>query len=186
MATIRTVQFEYNGTAQDLTRLKVISLVDKVYPNEDPRPPWGVENSDMLIRNGGPLWGIVTEEEAKSLNLSTIRRKSLYLPGREASIYSQNVPALDFALTTLGMMYTIGDTYNTNPIDYSGKANLAMSRKWHELSRTAATSAKILNLIWTDNAANMVVGTRRRRGTSATAKIRVRGGCQQSHPTHDA
>jgi hypothetical protein len=154
------VQLKVNGTGRDLSSLKVISLVDKVYPNEDSKPLWGVENSDMLIRNGGPLWGIVTEEGAKSLNLSTIRRESLYLPGREASLHSQNLPALDFALTALDMMYTIGDTYNTNPMDYSGKANLAMSRKWQELSRTAATSAKILNLIWTDIAANMVVGTK--------------------------
>jgi hypothetical protein len=161
-ATIKIVQFEYNGTARDLSSLKVLSLVDKVYPNEGSKPLWGVENTDMFIRNGGPLWGIVTEEKAKSLNLSTLRKESLYLPGRapSLSIYQQNLPALDFALTALDMTYDIGESYSIDPIDYSGKANLAMSRKWQELSRTAATSAKILNLIWTDIATNMVVGTK--------------------------
>jgi len=35
-----------------------------------------------------------------------------------------------------------------------------MYKKWQELSKKPETSAKILNLIWTDIAANMVVGTK--------------------------
>lgn len=43
---------------------------------------------------------------------------------------------------------------------YSGQSNSAMYRLWRDLSRTPATAAKILNLIWTDAAANAVAGTR--------------------------
>jgi hypothetical protein len=106
------------------------------------------------------MWGIVTEEKAKSLNLSTLRKEPLYLPGRGPNIGSRNLPVADFASAALNMVYTMSDSLSASPMDYSGKVNLAMFRKWQELSRSAATSSKILNLIWTDIAANMVVGTK--------------------------
>ncbi|KAF1837156.1 hypothetical protein BDW02DRAFT_492158 [Decorospora gaudefroyi] len=160
-ATIRTVKFQFNGTANDLSSLKVISSVEKTYPDDESKPLWGVEKSDMELRNGGPLWGIVSEEKAKTLNISTVRSESLYLPGRDATIKWQNLPAADFASIALQMAYDTGSVPTTqNPVDYSGKSNLAMFKKWQELSRDPSTSAQILNLIWTDIAANLVVGTK--------------------------
>jgi hypothetical protein len=44
--------------------------------------------------------------------------------------------------------------------DFSGAQNYAMLAKWRELSKTAKTTPKILNLIWTDLAANNLIGTR--------------------------
>ncbi|KAH7394721.1 hypothetical protein BKA66DRAFT_509547 [Pyrenochaeta sp. MPI-SDFR-AT-0127] len=161
-AVIKTVSFRYNGTADDLSSLEVVSIVDKTYPNDAAKPLWGVENSSMFLKDGGPLWGLVSEEQAKTLNISTVRKESLYLPGRDQSIGWQNLPGKDFATIALDMAYETGtsSSITSKGVDYSGQSNLAMFRKWQQLSQTPDTSAKILNLIWTDIAANMVVGTK--------------------------
>jgi hypothetical protein len=44
--------------------------------------------------------------------------------------------------------------------DFSGAMNYAMLARWRELSKSVETLPKILNLIWTDLAANALVGTR--------------------------
>lgn len=156
---IKTVKFRFNGTDDDLSSLEVIDLKDKEYPNEESKPLWGVENSEMMLKDGGPLWGIVSEEQSKKLNLSVVRKESLYLPGRDPTMGWQNVPGAEFASLALDMTYDIGSS-SSSAVDYSGSSNLAMYRRWQELSREPETSAKILNLVWTDIAANMVVGTK--------------------------
>ena len=158
-AVIKTVSFRYNGTTDDLGSLEVVSLADKTYANDSAKPLWGVENTSMLLKDGGPLWGLVSPSAAKTLNISTVRKESLYLPGRDPVMGWQNVPAADFASIALDMAYKTGSA-SRGVIDYSGQSNLAMFRKWQQLSRTPESSAKILNLIWTDIAANMVVGTK--------------------------
>ncbi|KAF2822558.1 hypothetical protein CC86DRAFT_301012 [Ophiobolus disseminans] len=159
-ATIKTVSFRFNGTSDDLSGLEVVSVVDKTYPNIESKPLWGVENTSMFLKDGGPLWGLISKDKEKDLNVTTIRKESLYLPGRDPFINSENNPGADFAAVALQMTYDTGKSSLNSAVDYSGKANLAMYKKWQELSRTPGTSAKILNLIWTDIAANMVVGTK--------------------------
>jgi hypothetical protein len=44
--------------------------------------------------------------------------------------------------------------------DYEGKKNARILAKWRKLSASEETVAKIPNLIWTDIAANMFVGTK--------------------------
>lgn len=75
-----------------------------------------------------------------------------------SEIESANNPGAEFAAFALDLVYTMGSS--TSPVDYSGKANLAMYKKWQELSKTSETSTRIFNLIWTDIAADMVVGTK--------------------------
>ena len=108
-------------------------------------------------------YGIVTPEAAGKLNLSTIRKESLYIPGYTGVVAGltshQNLPAADFAAQALGSAYETGQS-TSGSVDYSGQSNLALYRLWQEYARTAPTSAKILNLIWTDLAANLVLGTR--------------------------
>ena len=158
-ATIKTVSFRFNGTKDDLSSLEVVSLKDKIYPDEASKPLWAVENTSMFLKDGTPLWGLVSEDKAKTLNLSTVRQESLYLPGRDPVMGWQNLPGADFASIALDLTYNTGSSLDS-PASYSGKSNLAMFKKWQELSETPETSAKILNLIWTDIAANMVVGTK--------------------------
>jgi hypothetical protein len=158
-ATIKTVSFRFNGTEDDLAGLEVVSLKDKTYPNDESKPLWGVENTSMYLKDGGPLWGLISKDMEKVLNITTVRKESLYLPGSDPILGTENNPGADFAATALGMAYG-RVTDSAGAVDYSGKANLAMYKKWQELSKTPETSAKILNLIWTDIAANMVVGTK--------------------------
>jgi len=162
---IKTATFRFNGSEETLDSLTVTDLTDKVYPDAESTPLWGVENAEMKLREGGPLWGMVTEEAAKKLNLSTIRKSSLYLPGLGSSVSdvggSQNMPALDFHRGALAVAYEVSDsTASSEYENYSGRSNLAMYRLWQQLSNNTLDAAKILNLIWTDVAANSVVGTK--------------------------
>ena len=78
----------------------------------------------------------------------------------------ENLPGADFHCEALGATYNV-DTDS----DYSGKTNLDMYRRWQDLSRTAETASKILDLIWTDVAANSVAGTRS-IATRSEAKVK--------------
>ena len=163
-ASIKTATFRFNNT-DDLSGLSVISVQEKQYPDEASKPLWAVEQSDMPLREGNPLWGLVTEESAKQLNVSTLRKESLYLPGFAGNSFGalsshQNLPSADFPAIALGATYTTGGLTSNAKIDYSGGSNLALYRLWQERSRTAETSANILNLIWTDIATNLVIGTK--------------------------
>lgn len=159
-AIIKTVGFRFNGTKNDLSGLEVVSLADKVYLSEESKPLWGVENTTMDLRDGGALWGLIAKDKATVLNITTVRKESLYLPGADPLISTENNPAADFAAIALEMTYKTSPSSSDSVVDYSGQANLAMYKRWQEFSKTPETSAKILNLIWTDIAANMVVGTK--------------------------
>lgn len=163
-ALIKTVKFRFNGTRDDLSALEILSISEKTYASEELKPLWGVEQTSMMLADGGPLWGLVSKDGETKLNISTVRKEHLYLPGRDPLLSTRNIPGADFAAIALDMAYD-GDgsslAAGTNPIvDYTGRLNLAMYKKWQELSKTPETSAKILNLIWTDIAANLVVGTK--------------------------
>jgi hypothetical protein len=181
-ATIKTVAFRFNGTSDDLSGLEIVSLKDKVYADEDSKPLWGVENTSMRLRDGGPLWGLISKDKVNVLNLTTVRKDSLYLPGPESHLLSDNVPSADFAAIALQMTYKTTPYDNTNPVDYSGTANLAMYKLWQELSKTPESSAKILNLIWTDIAANMVVGTKGLESHSACMRKRDDAATRKTPP----
>ncbi|KAH7066203.1 hypothetical protein BKA63DRAFT_523950 [Paraphoma chrysanthemicola] len=159
-ATIKTVSLRFNGTSDDLSGLEVVSITDKTYADDSSKPLWGVENTDMLLKDGGALWGLVSASKQKDLNLTVVQREFLYLPGRDPTMGWQNMPGIDFPSVALDMAYKTGGSSARAAVDYSGQVNLAMYKKWQELSKTPITSAKIINLIWTDIAANMVVGTK--------------------------
>jgi hypothetical protein len=53
--------------------------------------------------------------------------------------------------------------------DYSGYVNYPTFLKWQELSRTAEASSRILNLNWTDLAANYMMGSTIRSSTGQAA-----------------
>jgi hypothetical protein len=163
-ASIKTVTFRFNNT-DDLSGLSVIAVQEKTYPDEMSKPLWAVEQSNMSLQDGNPLWGLVTEESAKQVNVSTLRKESLYLPGFAGNSLGamsshQNLPSADFPAIALGATYTTGGLTSNAKIDYSGGSNLALYRLWQERSRTAGTAANILNLIWTDIATNLVIGTK--------------------------
>ena len=163
-AVIKTVHFLFNGT-DDLSGLQVLRIEDKTYPNEDAKPLWGVENTEIPLADANALWGLVSPDAAaKATNLSTLRKESLLLPGYPlfpgmGPTSYQNLPGVDFSDQAIATAYSIGNSDNGLP-DYSGMSNLAMFRRWKDLSGSPELSAKILNLVWTDIATNAVVGTK--------------------------
>lgn len=72
----------------------------------------------------------------------------------------QNFPGTDVPSRALITAYDIDGRLSTGVADYSGKTNIAMYVKWQEYSRSVSTTAKIINLVWTDIAANSLVGTK--------------------------
>jgi hypothetical protein len=165
-ALVKTVSFRFNGS-DDLSGLTVTSLTDKVYPNDTSKPLRGVEDTQMALADVNPLWGLVAPHSHGSVNLSTLQKESLWVPGYAGwSEMSggplggyQNLPSVDFHCGALAAAYAVGNPSIGMP-DYSSQSNLALYRLWQDLSRTPTTAAKILNLIWTDVAANSVVGTK--------------------------
>ena len=186
-ASIRTVTFSYNGTG--LEALNITSAYPKAYPNDSSLPLWGVEtlSPDFTFDIAQPLWGLLGSSNSSvhsalpsSLdNISTVAQPSLYLPGYMDQVYfiqggdedslvgsSQNLPGVDFYPKCLQTAIGISnnpfttDTGVTPGTDYSGYTSLALFAKWQSLSRSADKAGTIVNLIWTDDAANSVVGTR--------------------------
>lgn len=162
-ATIKEVKFRFNGT-DDLSSIKVTEIKNKVYKDKKSKPLWGVERSDnQFLLDISPLWGLISGPDQGNVSVYTIRKESLYLPGytgvsalfREST---QNLPGADFYRQ--GMKFVFNIDSNPDIPDYTGRINLAMYRRWKKLSRAPATTPKILNLIWTDFAANAFVGTR--------------------------
>jgi hypothetical protein len=100
-----------------------------------------------------------------SPHLSVLQNPFLYLPG-DVSVAAlptvggfQNLPGVEFYTDVLSAVFQL-DFPPPGLADYTGQTNLAMYAKWQNLSRTADGTADIVNLIWTDIAANAVVGTK--------------------------
>lgn len=178
-STIKTVSFRFNGS-DDLSGLKVQQIRPKVYANQSSKPLWGVENTSLMLRDVRPLWGLISPESASQMELSTLRKESLWLPGTANDILStmpsfQNLPGVNFYTTALAGTYDIrGGAGGSGFIDYSGASSFSLLRRWQRLSSTVEGTSQILNLIWTDIAANYVLGTRSAT-TSAAGETRAPG-----------
>jgi hypothetical protein len=132
----------------------------------------------MSILYHNPLWGIIDPSRKHSVNLSSVRAEELYLPADRSLLgnfytaeseddIEDNFPSLaDFTPAITGPGQAWRSVYkskrsNRNRLpDYSGSSSLALSNKWDDLSHTTEGAAQILNLIFTDHAANMLTGTR--------------------------
>jgi len=179
-ASIKTVSFRFNGT-DDLSGLKVTNLQSKTYADEASKPLWGVEKTDKYIRDVDLLWGLVSGEGAKKLKVDTLRKESLYIPGYTGltTISADNLAGTSFHRAALDAMYDIPSA-GSRQIDYTGATNLAMYRLWQDLSKDPSKAGKILDLVWTDVAANMVVGTRGLASASEGSSLQKRDGEQSS------
>lgn len=159
-ATIKTVSFTFNGS-DDLSGLRVTDVKPKKYSDESSKPLWGVENTRLLLQDTSPLWGLVTPESASKLGLSTLRKDHLWLPGQGGFLTMtpefQNLPGAYFYGNALAGLFS--PTSNAF-FDYTGGTSVSLLLQWQNLSQTAAGTAQALNLIWTDIAANYVLGTR--------------------------
>lgn len=161
-AVIKTVDFQFNQT-DDLAGVKVIGLADKLYSDEASMPLWGVEKTNNNLSDVNAIWGLVSSPNQGNISLSTLRKESLYLPGfvnyGDVSTFRKirNFPGTTFHLEALSSIFQIGQSVE---IDYTGKSSLALARLWQKHSHNTESAHQILNLVWTDLAANSVVGTR--------------------------
>ncbi|KAL3480907.1 hypothetical protein BJX99DRAFT_272595 [Aspergillus californicus] len=176
-AVVKTVELQYNGTG--LGALEVRSLTSKQYDSSASIPVWGVEDiTEHTIDEAPPMWGIIGPNTTDlgtlaEYNISSLSSETLYLPGymdvnypllRGPSSMSrrsgQNLPGVEFYNQALLTAYTV-DAYGFDAeADYSGSSSLSLYAKWQTLARSAGGAASIINLIWTDVAANAVVGTK--------------------------
>ena len=177
-ANIREVTFKYNGTGLDA--LTVVGATPKKYPSDASLPVWGVEDMKTIeLQTASPGWGVLGMANATNdehpYNITTVTKESLYLPGYydqysdmlngrlPAPNTAYNFPASDFypqALASAAIVQRSNSRGFQGFQDYSGQTSVALFAKWQGLSSSSGGAAKIINLIWTDIAANAVVGTK--------------------------
>lgn len=198
-ASIRTITFRYNGT--DLSALQVVHDQPKEYANPSDRPLWAVENMEWPkynIGNDQPLWGVIgqanaTVNTAIRGNMTTVVQESLRLPGlinddalllttnnNIPYIVGLNLPGVNFYAQALRSALTIAKPSGIIYGDYSGMTDFALYAKWQRLSANATAASNIINLVWTDIAANAVVGTKGWDLTSAAAGLNKRAEAEGS------
>jgi hypothetical protein len=169
-ATIKTVTFLYNGTGA-LSDLHVLNATENIHLDTSSMPVWGVEDSGLSYSNITPFWGLLSPAFEEHPNISTIRKDSLWLPGTISRLGSNlpvdstmNLPGASFYSTIMEYIYrgllSSPSSRLVEVQEYTGYAQFALYRKWLELGQNATQSANIINLIWTDMAANSVVGSR--------------------------
>ena len=163
-AVIREVTFQLNGTGA-LSRLVVDSINEKSYPSPADMPLWGVEKFDNhTLKDALPLWGVVSKDVAERPDISTVQREHLWLPGYEtvgrAPDLERNMPGVTFYSNALSRIFEIGLGAAENAGLYTGVNDAGLFTKWLELSESTSGVEKMLRLVWTDLAANSVVGTR--------------------------
>ncbi|KAB8069121.1 hypothetical protein BDV29DRAFT_161737 [Aspergillus leporis] len=169
-AAIREVKFQHNGTG-GLEKLVIQTINDKAYSNPLGMPLWGVERTlgDTLY-NVEPLWRIVSPKAGTRDDISVVQRDHLWLPGFPDMVTGElvtmdgepNMPGNIFYTRALQDLFRIkpGAGLPEALMAYTGKLNLALYARWLELSTSPAGIKKSLNQIWTDLAANSVIGTR--------------------------
>jgi len=134
-ASIKTVDFTYNGTS--FQEFKIKDIRPKKYLNPQEMPLWGVENVDNKynIDEISLIWGLVDSQYQGHPNVTTLRQPHLYLHGRPDGLQyalnemdSQNLPASTFYRDALTIAYSIdapGSSSTNFPADYTGKSNIA-------------------------------------------------------------
>ncbi|PGH10946.1 hypothetical protein AJ79_05192 [Helicocarpus griseus UAMH5409] len=196
-ALVKEVTFQYNGT--NFEALKINATKPKAYPDATSKPLWAVEDlKEIPISDGKPLWGILGPSDSANnenaaikypSNISTTTHEHLYLPGymddftmllegsRGVSNDRHNLPGTEFYTQAMLAAVTIsrpGSGGYRGYVDYSGQTSLALFAKWQELSKTAEGAARIMDLVWTDSAANAVLGTKGWGLTSFSARAQPR------------
>ncbi|KAH7371589.1 hypothetical protein BKA66DRAFT_423949 [Pyrenochaeta sp. MPI-SDFR-AT-0127] len=163
-ASIKTVNFRYNGTGGDFTNLEVLNIAPKTYPNDAAKPLWAVEHSFDRVMRFDPLWGLVNDSYETTLGFHTLRSESLWLPtGPGASGGFGELEGYDSVAASGGFLKRLGNLYRQMSLrsrDYSGSQEFALSERWSRLSSTQTTASHIPSLILTDGLAAGLVGTK--------------------------
>lgn len=170
-ATIKTVTFFHNGTADNLDNLQIEEIKEKEYKDEDDMPLWGVEDWYFELGEWKPIWGLVHESFEGFQNVSTVRQPWFYMLGSFNSIASpklypmqtiENLPAGIAPIAALNniMSTTSSVTSASDEVDITAAGSMSLWLRWRELSGSVEEVPKIFKLLWTDVAASALVGTK--------------------------
>lgn len=169
-ASIKTVTFQLNGTAQ-VSNLVVRSVEDTSYNSTASMPIWAMEmpSPPRNISQLSPFWGPVSESDRDSADIATLQRPAFYLPAGASSIAgdlssTDALAGAEAPFGAFGSLFTFGgDMFasgSSSMADYSGATSWPLFVKWNELGRSADTAGKIIEYIWTDLMANSVVSSK--------------------------
>ncbi|KAK3708113.1 hypothetical protein LTR37_011617 [Vermiconidia calcicola] len=167
-AIIKTVRFSFNRTqGSGLEGLAVISIKDKQYEGKGEMPIWGIETPNMTLDSITPFWGLVDTQMVHSVNLSTVQADHLYIPASASSVFNNLLNmdgGTDYMPGTAAPAVIWESAYarqdSSGLQDLSGRTSLALASMWKNMTMTATGTASIMDLIWTDLAANALIGTR--------------------------
>ena len=192
-ASVKSVEFSYNASSdatQSLENLRITNVKDKEYVDKSSSwPAWAVERTYRSIFDTSPLWGMVAEEDAGSSDLTVHRGPKFFLPATDLLLTTITAVADSlaapkaFAAALMSVYQDSMTSTSSNSIriaDYTGRDNVALNAKWQELSASAATANKIINLIYTEIVATATVGTKSaakaaRNGGGAGGRPRAEG-----------
>lgn len=164
-ASVKSVDFRYNGTGGQLANLEVTDVRDKVYSDEESKPLWSVESSVPKIMRYDALWGMVDRRYEEFGGFNTMRAEKLWLP-------ASPMPAISFGMSdgydalagASGFARRLGNIYSDiaslDTPDYSGQYEYTLLERWHRLSHDQDGAALIPSLIMNDGLAAGLVGTK--------------------------
>lgn len=167
-ASIKTVHFRFNTTVDaSLQNLEVLKIKDKVYKDVTSLPIWGFETPFPAYNISwiNPLWGLVDEAGSQNRNITTVTSDHFYIPKSALSVSNygspdtssgENMPAIQGPSELLA--WAMQD--QSVGYDYSGVNDLDLAMLWQEITQNTTGVASALRLIWTDYAANYLVGTK--------------------------
>jgi hypothetical protein len=82
-ASIKDVEFRYNGTEGRFENLAVLNITDKAYPDPRSEPLWAAEHTYNKSMKFDPLWGIIDnryESMGNNDGFYTLRARKLWSP----------------------------------------------------------------------------------------------------------
>lgn len=165
-ASIKHVEFRYNGTEGRFENLAVLNITDKAYPNSQSEPLWAAEHSYNKIMKFDLLWGIVDnryETMGYDDGFHTLRAKKLWLPTSPFLVNSFGETEGYHSLAgASGFLRRLGNLYggSTDSPDYTGRYDFNLLERFQRLSSTADGAAQIPSLILADGLAAGLVGTK--------------------------
>jgi hypothetical protein len=169
-ATIKSVSFSFNQSrGSGLDALSVTSLEDKQYASKTDMPSWGIETPNMTLGTIDPLWGLIDPDSPDIVNVTMLQSPQLYVPAGSSAIRNSMlevdgghsyVPGTAAPAAIWASAYAPRDILSSGIQDLSGWNQLSLATVWRKMSTTSMGTAGIMNLIWTDLAANALVGTR--------------------------
>lgn len=154
-ASIQTVQFSFSGDP------KLENLHISRQPS-DISVHWAMEKTGLSLKEGTILWGVVAESFKDDPSLSTVYQPEFYVPAGRSDLWPD--AAGNLPLQSPGSIWAEALSVNTwvlNRSLYSGSGSRQLHKKWQSIMNNDPHGSphKILNSIWTDIAANALLGT---------------------------